>query len=999
MMKKSFLFSIILFLMIPTPLFRSETAKSASNDELTKTEKDLPSRPTFSWPPAGKIIRCPVTRDTWVSSMNNEEYGNNGGADRLKLKSYQEVFLFDIDCAALKGKIITGALLHLRSASSKKSPMMRLGISSLASEWIEGTSKGYRPQVGSSCFRQAEYKVRDWAYPGSTLMDVVFGKGNTIWKFANNTSPDRKGWQVCAIDPDVIAARAAKLSYGFCAYDEVGNEWSLTEGEFRYRWFPNRFCYSRERKGDAPWLEVWVDGEDRVPPDQVTAIHVDRENLPPGEAVIEWETPKDMGGGKTLGFIVTCLSDNREIEFPRYLVPMAGNPGEPVRMHIQDMNFRPGEERAISIKAVDSAGNIGKPFTTKIRLSSDSSIEDLLGPSIEPFEPGENFLNVGGMEVAVVDLLDKIDPQNGKMIPYHAEAYKRGNHIFSTKKKRVRLQGARNEAVTFQVNLAGKAEDVSVSYRFINDRSLKTKVYESAYVDTSGGKDPHSFLPDPLVELKGTLSIPSKAGKVQVPSQKNHSIVCEVYIPHDIPPGEKMGILSIDAGSECLVLDVQLTVWNFTLPDKLSFVPEMNAYWVVSPYEGYEYYRLAHEHRTCMNRLPYGWNGKPAFAPEWNGYAFDWSEWDKKVGPLLDGAAFRGLPRDGEPVDVLYLPFNENWPVDIFDNYSPSYWADEAFGEEYTQELKKAFAAFAIHCNNKGWHDTIFQFYLNNKIYYRREFKYTSSPWIFDEPVNTQDFWALRWYGQQWHSAVDPVMGDAKMWFRGDISYTQLSRNMFWNIMDIEYIGNNNPQKTRMKYDEEIQNGRPARFAEYGTVNKIDGENTQPVMWCLSAWTKGAMNILPWQTIGTKNSWKKAEQNALFYPEESGPAPSIRLKAFRRGQQDVEYLTLLCNISGVPRHRIKQWLQEVINLKGNVLKSSENDAGTFLFEGIHPSDLWKIRYMIGSIISKYGPEFQKNLCEWGNGHKNKKVLPDIGYVSPSPIVDSHKPICDTFAPE
>ena len=145
MMKKSFLFSIILFLMIPIPLFRSETAKSASNDELTKTEKDLPSRPTFSWPPAGKIIRCPVTRDTWVSSMNNEEYGNNGGADRLKLKSYQEVFLFDIDCAALKGKIITGALLHLRSASSKKSPMMRLGISSLASEWIEGTSKGYRP--------------------------------------------------------------------------------------------------------------------------------------------------------------------------------------------------------------------------------------------------------------------------------------------------------------------------------------------------------------------------------------------------------------------------------------------------------------------------------------------------------------------------------------------------------------------------------------------------------------------------------------------------------------------------------------------------------------------------------------------------------------------------------------------------------------------------------------------------------------------------------------
>jgi len=31
---------------------------------------------------------------------------------------------------------------------------------------------------------------------------------------------------------------------------------------------------------------------------------------------------------------------------------------------------------------------------------------------------------------------------------------------------------------------------------------------------------------------------------------------------------------------------VELLVWNFTLPNKLSFVPEMNVYEAVSPYKG-----------------------------------------------------------------------------------------------------------------------------------------------------------------------------------------------------------------------------------------------------------------------------------------------------------------------------------------------------------------------------------------------------------------------------
>ena len=67
---------------------------------------------------------------------------------------------------------------------------------------------------------------------------------------------------------------------------------------------------------------------------------------------------------------------------------------------------------------------------------------------------------------------------------------------------------------------------------------------------------------------------------------------------------------------------------------------------------------------------------------------------------------------------------------------------------------------------------------------------------------------------------------------------------MFRGVMDIEYIGGNNAQKTRMKHDEQVLLGK-SHFAEYGNANKIEMPNIQPTVWCLSAWSRGAIGILP----------------------------------------------------------------------------------------------------------------------------------------------------------
>jgi hypothetical protein len=65
-----------------------------------------------------------------------------------------EYVLLDIDPSVLKGKIITAALLHVRSVSSEKAPLARVGVSSIASRWEEGTSKGMDLKSAVPVFRK-----------------------------------------------------------------------------------------------------------------------------------------------------------------------------------------------------------------------------------------------------------------------------------------------------------------------------------------------------------------------------------------------------------------------------------------------------------------------------------------------------------------------------------------------------------------------------------------------------------------------------------------------------------------------------------------------------------------------------------------------------------------------------------------------------------------------------------------------------------------------------
>ncbi len=113
---------------------------------------------------------------------------------------------------------------------------------------------------------------------------------------------------------------------------------------------------------------------------------------------------------------------------------------------------------------------------------------------------------------------------------------------------------------------------------------------------------------------------------------------------------------------------------------------------------------------------------------------------------------------------------------------------------------------------------------------------------------------------------------------------------------------------------------------EYGSTNPVEGSNLQPVAWCLDAWSLGADGVLPGKRSEPPNRGlrptscrcfirrKRLQRAAL--PRVRTANPSIRLKAYRRGQQDVEYLTLWSQLHNEPRWAVGQQVRATLNLAG-----------------------------------------------------------------------------------
>lgn len=428
----------------------------------------------------------------------------------------------------------------------------------------------------------------------------------------------------------------------------------------------------------------------------------------------------------------------------------------------------------------------------------------------------------------------------------------------------------------------------------------------------------------------------------------------EFQVPKDARAGEHRGTLRL--GGREVRFTVQ--VWNFALPDRLSFVAQMNGYGLGDISR--DWFRLAHEHRLTLNVLPYGWSGRVTAAPKARpDGSFDWTDWDARFGPLLDGSAFADLPRGAIPTEAFYLPLNENWPMDHEKAFRGGYWIEHAYEPAYWDAFRNATRGFADHFARRGWKETTFEFYLNNKVYFKNgkngkpgSWRTTSAPWVFDEPQHTQDFWALRRFGLEYGRATRETP-DVRMAFRLDISRPEWQRDLLDGVAHVAVVSGALRDYPRRVVGRARRDGQQVYM--YGSPSKLGQPLAIDAAWCAETWALGADGVVPWQTLGKADSLSKPDDLAVLYPGPTGPLPSLRLKAFRAGQQLVEYLTLYAAVSGQDRDGVGAAVLELPGLRAGTKRTSADDAGSSIFGQEAGASLGELRLRLGAWLDARAP--------------------------------------------
>ena len=549
--------------------------------------------------------------------------------------------------------------------------------------------------------------------------------------------------------------------------------------------------------------------------------------------------------------------------------------------------------------------------------------------------------------VWVIDDTDKVHPVTGNLLSegtdvYNGRApgtadYRLRNAVWDAASQTVRLSSGRNEFVSFQIVIEKKHDDLHKM--FVNATDLfgakertpadrNVRLFKELYLQHRGTWYPDALLP---FELAGTtpFEVPDHAGPVA--GQRAQAVWVDIYVPHDLAPDTYTGQITVlhRNTNKQAVLNVQLKVGGFTLPDRMGLDVDLMNYGFLNVERGWpdlvqdgtrhraierEFFRMAHAHRTTFAVVPYNHDGsipkgqKPELAEVGDAIRVsDWKSWDDRYGPVLSGDAFSDLPRGREPVAHFFLPYNLMWPSDMRNWQKPAYRTEHL---RVSEALRK-------HLAEKGWTRTLYEIYYNHKE------GYDFFPWNLDEPTRDTDLDALRYLGSILKDSF-PKNDPVQVAYRLDIGHFHCE-----NVADCE-----NPRETSRTVVDTLNPfvglwniGAPHYFANlphvqklkalgkivyfYGSTPQVFEPLITAALWGWRGYKYEADGVCLWNATDwgdwdtdaapadpyTNAGGRYAGASMIFYPGSKfgydGPIPSIRLKTMRRGLQDFEYLKLI----------------------------------------------------------------------------------------------------------
>lgn len=895
----------------------------------------------------GAEVRLAVTADTSLQAHEAEVNLNSGASSVIRIKGWQHFLLLEFDLRSVEGSRAGRARLYLHLARPEHA-LWRVGLSTITSQWREGTGRSEAVDGGCT-FLRASAPDLWWAGPGSDFTDVSLGSGGSVVRYAVPREVG-DGWLEIDVDPVLVAAMLAGASHGLCVSDEKGQTMF------------NNDVYSREQSGYQPYL--LVEGEPAAgttgPP--ITNLRAtpypEGASFDEGAAILAFTAPSP----RPVSYILRVRGREGTRTLPQFFLPAPAEPGAGQTIVVPGP---PGADCEFALAAIAAWGRPGPEALARCGTSNALARPEALTAPGDGEQPGE--VSSAGLVVRAFPGEVKISPVTGQTLEGVPPC--RG----------VGLHAARKEVVAFQlaVGCAGARAPVAVALSDLEDeRGTRIPASAGRWYREWAVRDGDQWWAEYAVPLQGPFDLPWRDNGV--PGQLWQPLLCDLHVPGDARPGLYHGRVTLAAGGREVPVPVALRVHDALIPDETRFEVDFNCYGPVHSAEDWQgylhyerlYYRAAHEHRATLNPLPYSQSGRvyEGFAPvleQVGGQVrpADWAQYDEHYGPYLDGSTFGGY-RAGVPITHLYLPLHENWPLPIAEHYGvrieeTSYPAmilaharlappiEQAFDEAFQTAFRDVARAFAEHFRERGWVRSDLQCYVNNKHYYRNpdEGGRGTSWWCLDEPTCTDDFLAVRFFGRLFKEATRDV-SPVRMVYRGDISRPQWQRDFLDGLTDLQCVSGALWAYRRRCMDMQRRWG--VRFWHYGSPNPVRESNLAAVAWGLRAYLGGAEGILPWNVIGGSNALGTPTETALLVPGErlgvDGPLVSLRVKAFRRAQQDVELLLAVAEKRGWRRTQTAEAVRRTLGGPAGAAEASAGVEGADIAWGrLGPADYQRLR--------------------------------------------------------
>ena len=901
----------------------------------------------------------------WSGPDGQEEWElNNGSISRSRVKGWQDITGLLFDLSEHRGKTVVDAELHLAKADTI--PIFALVASTINTEWHE-SSASWRWRNRNT--------AQDWTFSHSDFGTASFGNYGTLvsygYKASGTFSTYSSGgntWVRMKLDPDLVHALILD-QFGLAVTDPRGRN-----GNYNPRVYTREHSSSLQPRLYLKFAETM----DVTPPGAVSRLSVeageqDGEAVLLFAAPEDPETKRALGYTVRYSTVDTFET---AVEAERWRIPRPAGSGSTQRLLLEGLV--PGLTYYFYLGAYDQVGNPGPIASASFTLPEQSSAPVLVDGYHWLPKPEDRVIRSvdGAMRYWACSDVAKVNPVTGnRMVDGYGEGgsddYKKANVFWDSRSNTVMLTASRNEVIGVQLileRLGSSLRNVEVSVGDLMgpagsmiSADPNAELFLLHYVTSQGFHYADAAIPlsAPFPKM---FDIPNSDHNS---SGVNQSVWLDLYVPKGAVPGEYLGQIQVSADelSGPVSIGLKLKVSLVSLPDYPTFFVDLNGYgnpWNFgsdTKMTALRYFQVCHKHRMVPNTLPYGWSGsvqsdrRPQLSNSLPFSATDWSVFDEKYGWFFDGSAFSPQlsespyvgPGADTPVATFYTPFFESWPMRVDDlahgfdfagqghkhwdnkvdsgnqadlDYAwenmPDVWG--SFSSTYEDSVVTVMKDWFEHAQNKGWHHTKFQTYLNHKW----NFNNCAALWTLEECNVADDFRAVGYFHHLYRRGQDMADAPDVDWhFRIDIS-TRWVQN-FGQLNDLINMsmineGSSDWHWPNIKYRSYLISD-PDDWFWYGGGHPPTESNVESARLFLKGWSQGLNGTIPyWNNFNT--SWGTSETLSVLYSGQSvpgfgrydGPIAGVRMKSMRQAQQIIELLNLLAQQEGWSRSRVTKAL-------------------------------------------------------------------------------------------